>query len=85
MDNAPDTPAEQADLASLVALLRATWFSAGLSPEAQLSLARLALRHQVPAGTMLLAEGDAVRELRVVLRGRVSMRTPVPEPGLSPS
>ncbi|MGO9180613.1 MAG: hypothetical protein ACLQBX_20010 [Candidatus Limnocylindrales bacterium] len=51
MHDAPDTPAEPADLASLVALLSTTWFAAGFSPEAQLSLARLARRYQVPAGT----------------------------------
>jgi hypothetical protein len=85
MHDAPDTPAEPADLATLVALLSTTWFAAGLSPEAQLSLARLARRYQVPAGTTLLAEGAAVSELGILLRGRVSVRTLVPERGLSPS
>lgn len=70
------------DLASLVALLNTTWFAAGLSPEAQLSLGRLARSYQVPAGTTLLAEGEAVRELSIVLSGRVSVRTLVPERGL---
>ena len=82
MHDAPDTPAEPADLASLVALLSTTWFAAGLSPEDQLSLARLARRYQAPAGTTLLAEGAAVSELGVVLSGRVSVRTLVPERGL---
>ena len=82
MRDAPDTVAEPADLASLVALLSTTWFAAGLSPEAQLSLARLARRYQVPAGTTLLAEGAAVSELGIVLSGRVSVRTLVPERGL---
>ena len=82
MHDVPDPPLEHVDLASLVALLSTTWFAAGLSPEAQLSLARLARRYQAPAGTTLLAEGEAVRELGIVLRGRVSVRTLVPERGL---
>jgi len=82
MRDAPDTPVEPADLASLVALLSTTWFAAGLSPDDQLSLARLARRYQVPAGTTLLTEGAAVSELGVVLSGRVSVRTLVPERGL---
>ncbi len=82
MRDAPDPPSEQDDLSSLVAQLNATWFAAGLSPEALLSLARLARRYQVPAGTTLLAEGEPVRELGIVLRGRVSIRTLVPERGM---
>jgi CRP-like cAMP-binding protein len=82
MREAPDPSLGPADLASLVALLSTCWFAAGLSPEAQLSLARLARRYQAPAGTTLLAEGEAVRELGIVLRGRVSVRTLVPERGL---
>lgn len=82
MRDAPDPPSEGADLSSLVALLSTTWFAAGLSPEALLSLARLARRYQVPAGTTLLAEGEPVRELGIVLSGRVSVRTLVPERGM---
>ncbi len=82
MRDAPDPPSEESELSALVALLGTTWFAAGLSPEALLSLARLARRYQVPAGTTLLAEGQPVRELGIVLSGRVSVRTLVPERGM---
>ena len=82
MRDAPDPPSEESELSALVALLGTTWFAAGLSPAALLSLARLARRYQVPAGTTLLAEGQPVRELGIVLSGRVSVRTLVPERGM---
>jgi CRP/FNR family transcriptional regulator, cyclic AMP receptor protein len=69
------------DNASLVALLNATWFGANLPPETQVRLAGLARRYQAPAGTTLLAEGQLANELGIVLTGRVSLRTLVPEEG----
>ncbi len=69
------------DNASLVALLNATWFGANLPPETQVRLAGLARRYQAAAGTTLLAEGQLANELGIVLSGRVSLRTLVPEEG----
>ncbi len=67
--------------AELVALLNATWFAANLPPQAQVRLASLARRYQASAGTTLLAEGQLANELGIVLSGRVSLRTLVPETG----
>jgi CRP-like cAMP-binding protein len=67
--------------AQLVALLNATWFGANLPPDAQVRLAALAHRYQAPAGTTLLTEGQLANELGIVISGRVSLRTLVPEQG----
>jgi CRP-like cAMP-binding protein len=69
------------DTASLVASLNATWFGANLPPDTQVRLAGLARRYQATAGTTLLAEGQLTNELGIVLSGRVSLRTLVPEEG----
>jgi CRP-like cAMP-binding protein len=69
------------DEAELVALLNATWFGANLPPEAQVRLVSIARRYQVPAGTTILTEGQLANELGIVLSGRVSLRTLVPEQG----
>ncbi len=69
------------DEAELVALLNATWFGANLPPEAQVRLVTIARRYQAPAGTTLLAEGQLANEIGIVLSGRVSLRTLVPEQG----
>jgi CRP-like cAMP-binding protein len=69
------------DNASLVALLNATWFGANLPPDSQVRLAGLARRYQAAAGTTLLTEGQLANELGIVLSGRVSLRTLVPEEG----
>ncbi len=69
------------DEAELVALLNATWFGANLPPEAQVRLVSIARRYQAPAGTTLLAEGQLANELGIVVSGRVSLRTLVPEQG----
>lgn len=65
----------------LVALLNATWFGANLPPDTQVRLAGLARRYQASAGTTLLTEGQLANELGVVISGRVSLRTLVPEQG----
>ncbi len=67
--------------AEFVALLNATWFGANLPPEAQVRLVGLARRYQAPAGTTLLTEGQLANEIGIVLSGRVSLRTLVPEQG----
>lgn len=82
-DNAGAT-ARAEDEASLVALLNATWFGAGLEPETQVRLARLARRYQAAAGTQLLGEGELTTELSIVVSGRVTLRTLVPERGSVP-
>ena len=82
MTDAEGTAPRKEDEASLVALLNATWFAAGLPPDAQVRLARLARRYQVPAGTKLLGDGEPANELGIVLSGRVSLRTLVPERGM---
>ncbi len=72
------------DEASLVALLNATWFGAGLAPETQVRLARLARHYEASAGTRLLGEGELTTELSIVVSGRVTLRTLVPERGAVP-
>ena len=75
-------PAASDDVATMVAMLNATWFASQLPPEAEVRLARLARRFQAPAGTQLLGEGETVREVGIVISGRVSLRTLVPERGM---
>ena len=70
--------------ASLVALLNATWFAAGLAPEAQVRLARVARHYEAASGTRLLSEGELTTELGIVISGRVTLRTLVPERGSVP-
>jgi CRP-like cAMP-binding protein len=82
MSDAPETAARPADEASLVAALNSTWFGANLPPDTQVRLGRLARRYQAPAGTVLLAEGELANELGIVVSGRVSLRTLVPEQGM---
>jgi len=82
MTGAEGTSPHREEEASLVALLNATWFAAGLPPEAQVRLAKLARRYQVAAGTKLLGDGEPATELGIVLSGRVSLRTLVPERGM---
>jgi CRP-like cAMP-binding protein len=82
MTDASETTARTENGASLVAALAATWFGADLEPETQVHLAKLARRYQAAAGTTLLAEGELAMELGVVLSGRVSLRTLVPERGM---
>ncbi|MGZ6255907.1 MAG: Crp/Fnr family transcriptional regulator [Candidatus Limnocylindria bacterium] len=82
MTDASGTKVRTEEEASLVAALAATWFGAGLAPEAQVRLAKLARHYQAPAGTTLLTEGEPANELGVVISGRVSLRTLIPERGM---
>lgn len=83
MSDTREAAAGAADTASLVAVLSTTSFGAHLPPDGQVRLARLARRYQAPAGTVLLAEGEPANELGVIVGGRVALRTPVPDHGMT--
>jgi CRP-like cAMP-binding protein len=65
-----------------IAALSASWFGAGLSPEAVARLAGIAELREVPAGTDLTREGVVTEAFSIVLSGRVALRTLVPERGM---
>ncbi|MEW6223141.1 MAG: cyclic nucleotide-binding domain-containing protein [Chloroflexota bacterium] len=75
----PTSPAPTADP---IAALSASWFGAGLSPEAVARLAGIAELRDVAAGTELTKEGHITDAFSVVLTGRVALRMLVPERGM---
>src|SRR3990172_7016350 len=75
----PTSPAPTADP---IAALSASWFGAGLSPEAVARLAGIAELRDVPTGTELTKEGHITEAFSVVLSGRVALRMLVPERGM---
>ena len=72
-----DQPAPDA-----VTALSASWFGAGLSPEAVARLASAAVIRDVEPGTELTREGQVTEALAIVLAGRVALRMLVPERGM---
>ena len=82
MRDAPDPPSEGSRSLGARRAARHDVVRGRPVPGGPAELARLARRYQVPAGTTLLAEGQPVRELGIVLSGRVSVRTLVPERGM---
>ena len=69
------------DQASIVASLNSTWFASGLEPETQTRLAELARTYHAEPGQELFREGDPSDLFGVVIRGRIALRTLVPERG----
>lgn len=69
------------DQATLIATLTTTWFAAGLDPAISARLAALARPWSADAGTEIFHEGDPSDLLGIVVRGRVALRTLVPERG----
>jgi CRP/FNR family transcriptional regulator, cyclic AMP receptor protein len=65
-----------------IAALSASWFGAGLSPEAVARLAEIAKVKSVDVGTELTREGQVTDAFAIVLSGRVALRTLVPERGM---
>jgi CRP-like cAMP-binding protein len=61
------------DRATLVAQLDATWFGSGLSASVTTTLADMSREYDAPVGARLLREGDEVRELSVLVSGRVAL------------
>lgn len=71
-----------ATAAHFVAALSASWFGAGLSPEAMARLAGIAELREIAPDTELTREGQVTEDLAIVLAGRVALRTLVPERGM---
>jgi CRP-like cAMP-binding protein len=69
------------DHGSLVAVLNSTWFASGLEPGIQTRLAELSRTFTAEAGQELFREGDESEVFGVVIKGRVALRTLVPERG----
>jgi CRP-like cAMP-binding protein len=65
-----------------VTALTASWFGAGLSPEAVARLAGIAALRDVEPGTELTREGQVTEAFSIVMTGRVALRTLVPERGM---
>ena len=64
------------------AALGASWFGAGLSPDAVARLAASAHIRDVESGTELTREGQVTEAFSIVLGGRVALRMLVPERGM---
>jgi len=64
------------------AALSASWFGAGLSPEAIARLAAIAEVRPLEAGATIINEGQVAQTLGIVLTGRVALRMLVPERGM---
>ena len=69
------------DQASLVAVLNSTWFASGFAPGIQTRLAELGRTFTAEPGQELFREGDESHVLGIVIKGRVALRTRVPERG----
>jgi CRP/FNR family cyclic AMP-dependent transcriptional regulator len=69
------------DQASIVAALNSSWFASGLEPETATRLAELARAYHATPGEELFREGDSSDLFGVVIRGRIALRTLVPERG----
>jgi CRP-like cAMP-binding protein len=69
------------ETAALIAALNTSWFSSGLSEKAQTRLAELGRRFTAEPGTDLFREGDNSDIFGILIRGRVALRTLVPERG----
>lgn len=65
-----------------IAALSASWFGAGLPPEAVARLAGIAELKDLEAGAELTREGQVTESFSIVLSGRVALRTLVPERGM---
>ena len=65
-----------------IAALSASWFGAGLSPEAVARLAGIAEMRDVEIDTDLTREGQITEFFAIVLSGRVALRMLVPERGM---
>jgi CRP-like cAMP-binding protein len=65
-----------------IAALSASWFGAGLSPQAVTRLAEIAYLRTAEAGAELTREGQVTDALSIVLSGRVALRMLVPERGM---
>jgi CRP/FNR family cyclic AMP-dependent transcriptional regulator len=65
-----------------IAALSASWFGAGLSPEAVSRLAAIAEVKDVAVGDELVREGQVTESFGIVLSGRIALRTLVPERGM---
>lgn len=76
LSNPPVPPAD------LIAALSASWFGAGLSPEAVARLASIADVRELAAGAILTQEGQITEDFAIVLAGRVALRMLVPERGM---
>jgi len=64
------------------ASLSASWFGAGLPPDAIARLAAIAEVHDLAPGDAITTEGQVAESLGVVLAGRVALRMLVPERGM---
>lgn len=69
------------ETAAIVAALNSSWFATGLSKEAQTRLAELGRGFTAEPGLELFHEGEPSDTFGVVIRGRVALRTLVPERG----
>jgi CRP-like cAMP-binding protein len=67
--------------AALSDRLAATWLTHELDPAARAELARIGRLVSVPAGSVLMREGEVNDVMAIVLEGRVSLRMRVPERG----
>ncbi len=65
-----------------IAALSASWFGAGLSPEAVARLAGIAEMRDIEIDTDLTREGQITESFGIVLSGRVALRMLVPERGM---
>ena len=69
------------DYAAVIAMLNHTWFGRDLAPETQERLAKLGTLEDFGADTVVLREGEDARNMGILISGRLSLRTLVPERG----
>ncbi len=69
------------ETAALIAALNTSWFASGLSEKAQTRLAELGRRFTAEPGAQLFREGDPSDVFGILTKGRVALRTLVPERG----
>ena len=66
---------------TLCALLTQTWFAADMPEDICERLSAIAEYREYPAGAAVVQEGEACRELGVILKGRIALRLALPGVG----
>jgi CRP-like cAMP-binding protein len=69
------------EYAEVIAMLNHTWFGSELAPETQQRLARLGTIQDFDTDEVILQEGEATKEMGILISGRLALRTLVPGRG----
>lgn len=72
---------QETDNTRLDADLAAAWLTHEMEPRVRIALSELGRLARLPAGEVLIREGESADQLSIVLEGRIGLRMRVPERG----